>query len=356
VSASLELRAVTHRFGATAALADVSLAVPAGAYVVLLGPSGSGKTTLLSVLGGFIPPSEGRVLVDAVDVTDLPPARRPTTTVFQDYALFPHLSVTGNVGFGLAMRGMPRRERRPRVDAALALVGLDGFSGRRVHELSGGQRQRVALARALAVEPAVLLLDEPLGALDVALRRQVQGELKAVQRRVGTTFVHVTHDQEEAMALADLLVVMDGGRIEDAGAPDRVYLRPRTRFAATFLGDSNLIEGRVLAAVDGHADVATGYGQVRVAAEAAADGEAVALVLRPEQIAVGAAGTGLFRLGPARVTDATFLGGHWRALARAEATGELLLLHLPAVPTPKQGDRLDLAAAPDRLVLLPAGR
>jgi spermidine/putrescine transport system ATP-binding protein len=355
VSATLELRAVTHRFGATAALADVSLAVPAGAYVVLLGPSGSGKTTLLSVLGGFLLPSEGRVLVDAVDVTDVPPARRPTTTVFQDYALFPHLSVTGNVGFGLAMRGLPRRARRPRVDAALVLVGLDGFSGRRVHELSGGQRQRVALARALAVEPAVLLLDEPLGALDVALRRQVQGELKAVQRRVGTTFVHVTHDQEEAMALADLLVVMDRGRIEDAGAPDRVYLRPRTRFAATFLGDSNLIAGRVLAVGDGHADVATGYGQVRVAAEAE-PGEVVSLALRPEQLAIGETGAGLFRLGPARITDATFLGGHWRVLARAEATGEQLLLHLPAVPAPKPGDRLELAAAPERLVLLPAER
>jgi spermidine/putrescine transport system ATP-binding protein len=353
VSATLELRAVTHRFGATAALADVSFAVPAGAYVVLLGPSGSGKTTLLSVLGGFVAPSEGRVLVDGVDVTELPPARRPTTTVFQGYALFPHLSVQGNVGFGLAVRGTPRRARRPRVDAALALVGLDGFSRRRVHELSGGQRQRVALARALAVEPAVLLLDEPLGALDVALRRQIQGELKAVQRRVGTTFVHVTHDQEEAMALADLLVVMNQGRIEDAGAPDRVYLRPRTRFAATFLGDSNLIDGRVLASGPGWADVATAYGQVRVGAEAE-PGEGVSLALRPEQLAIGEVGTGLFRLGPVRITDATFLGGHWRVLTRAEATGELLLLHLPAVPAPKQGDRLDLTAAPDRLALLPA--
>ena len=265
MSASLELRGIEQRFGATTALAAVDLAMPAGAYVVLLGPSGSGKTTLLSILGGFLLPSGGSVLIDGADVTGVPPARRPTATVFQDYALFPHLSVGGNVGFGLAMRRVPRAERGAKVAAALALVGLAGFAARRIHELSGGQRQRVALARALVVEPAVLLLDEPLGALDVALRRQVQGELKAVQRRVGTTFVHVTHDQEEAMALADLLVVMNQGRIEDHGPPDRVYLRPRTRFTATFLGDSNLIEGRVVAAGAGWTDVDTDLGEVRVA-------------------------------------------------------------------------------------------
>jgi spermidine/putrescine transport system ATP-binding protein len=352
VSATLELDGVTHRYGggtgaAAAALADVALTAPPGAYVVLLGPSGSGKTTLLSLLGGFLTPTAGRVLIDGRDVTALPPARRPTATVFQDYALFPHLSVAGNVGFGLSVRGVPRRERLARVADALALVGLEGYGRRGVHELSGGQRQRVALARALVVDPKVLLLDEPLGALDVALRRQVQSELKALQRRVGTTLVHVTHDQEEAMALADLLVVMNRGRVEDAGPPERVYLRPRTRFAATFLGESNLVEGRVVAAGEGWAEVATAFGAVR-AEGAAAVGRAVTLALRPEQIAVGGEG---WRLGGAVVTGAAFLGSHWRAAARADADGSTLRLHLPPGAAVRAGDRLDLAA-PSRTAAL----
>jgi spermidine/putrescine transport system ATP-binding protein len=351
MSATLELRGIAQRFGATMALAAVDLALPAGAYVVLLGPSGSGKTTLLSVLGGFIEPSEGRVLLDGADITALPPARRPTTTVFQDYALFPHLSVAGNVGFGLAMRRVARRERPRRVEAALAMVGLDGFARRRIHELSGGQRQRVALARALVVEPAVLLLDEPLGALDVALRRQVQGELKEVQRRVGTTFVHVTHDQEEAMALADLLVVMNHGRIEDAGPPDRVYLRPRTRFTATFLGDSNLIEGEVRAASAGRVTVATAHGEVTVSG-AAEPARRVMLAARPEQLVVGQAEARLWPLGTVVVEQATFLGAYWRALARHATTNAILTLHLPPMRAPAVGDRLAVSVAAESLALL----
>jgi spermidine/putrescine transport system ATP-binding protein len=351
VTAALELRGIAQRFSTTTALAAIDLALPAGAYVVLLGPSGSGKTTLLSVLGGFIEPSEGRVILDGADITALPPARRPTTTVFQDYALFPHLSVAGNVGFGLAMRGVARHERQRRVDAALAMVGLDGFARRRIHELSGGQRQRVALARALVVEPAVLLLDEPLGALDVALRRQVQGELKAVQRRVGTTFVHVTHDQEEAMALADLLVVMNHGRIEDAGPPDRVYLRPRTRFTATFLGDSNLIEGEVRGAAAGRVTVATAHGEVTVSG-AAEPARRVMLAARPEQLVVGKADEGLWPLGMVVVEQATFLGAYWRASARHATTNASLTLHLPPMHAPAAGDRLVVAVASGSLTLL----
>jgi spermidine/putrescine transport system ATP-binding protein len=359
VSAPLELQGVGRRFGTTEALAGIDLAVPAGTFVVLLGPSGSGKTTLLSILGGFVEPSEGKVLIGGADVTALPPARRPTTTVFQDYALFPHLSVGGNVGFGLAMRGLPRSARRPRVEAALAMVELAGFARRRIHELSGGQRQRVALARALVVEPAVLLLDEPLGALDVTLRRQVQGELKAVHRRVGTTFVHVTHDQEEAMALADLLVVLNQGRIEDAGPADRVYLRPRSRFTATFLGDSKLIEGRVGGVGQGWAEVATAHGRLRVSlpdgdgAESAI-GRDVVLAVRPEQLAAGAdaLGAGLFRLGTAVVREATFLGAYWRAAASNAETGQPLMLHLPPTRPPAPGDRIPVAVAPEQMALL----
>jgi spermidine/putrescine transport system ATP-binding protein len=354
LSATLELRGVGQRYGETVALAGIDLAVPAGAYAVLLGPSGSGKTTLLSILGGFVEPSAGMVLIDGRDVTALPPAKRPTATVFQDYALFPHLSVAGNVGFGLAMQRRPRGERRRRVEAALATVGLAGFGDRRVHELSGGQKQRVALARALAVEPAVLLLDEPLGALDVALRRQVQGELKAVQREVGTTYVHVTHDQEEAMALADLLVVVNGGKVEDAGPPERVYLRPRTRFAATFLGDSNLIPGEIVAAGEGWAEVATAHGLVRTQGPVP-DGPRATLAVRPEQLAVGVAGAGMLDLGEVVVGQAMFLGGYWRVTAQGEGWPQPLLLRLAPAPAPRAGDRLRVAVAAEHVTVLPPG-
>ena len=348
MSASLELRGVEQRFGRTTALTAIDLAVPAGVYVVLLGTSGSGKTTLLSILGGFLVPSAGTVLIDGADVTTMPPARRPTATVFQDYALFPHLSVAGNVGFGLAMRGLARRQRAKEVAVALALVGLAGFGARRVSQLSGGQRQRVALARALVVEPAVLLLDEPLGALDVALRRQVQAELKALQRRVGTTFLHVTHDQEEAMALADLLVVVNEGRIEDHGPPDRVYLRPRTRFAATFLGDSNLIEGSI---ADG-TRILTRYGNVPLAGEQGARGRVV-VAIRPEQIECGEPPEHGWPIGEAVVAQSMFLGSHWRVVAEHGADGGRLLIELPPEQAPNAGDRLSLWSRPESAAVIP---
>lgn len=192
MTAPVTLENVSHRFGAQVVLKDIALTIAEREYMVLLGPSGCGKTTLLSVLGGFVHPSEGRVTIGGRDVTALPPARRSTTTVFQDYALFPHMTLRDNVAFGLRMAGVGRNARRAQADRQLALVGLEGAEGKRPHELSGGQRQRVALARALAVEPDVLLLDEPLGALDLKLRRAMQDELKAIQRRVGTTFVHST--------------------------------------------------------------------------------------------------------------------------------------------------------------------
>ena len=338
MSARLEIQELGMDFGADRVLDDINLDVPAGAYCVLLGPSGSGKTTLLSLLGGFLTPATGRIRLDGSDVTTIAPARRPTTTVFQDYALFPHMSVGANVGFGLAMHRVPRKTRRSRVDAALAAVGLDGFARRRPHELSGGQRQRVALARALVVEPQVLLLDEPLGALDVALRRQVQEELKALQRRAGVTFVHVTHDQEEAMALADLLVVLDRGRIEDAGAPARVYARPRSRFAATFVGDGNLIPGRG----DG-TTVTTSLGIIPLAATGEVD-----LLLRPERIGL----EGAVLLGKGAVEEPAFLGTHWRCRVRVAGLEKPLLVRLPADRAPPE--HLELRTDPDAFVPLRA--
>ncbi|MEE8203162.1 MAG: ABC transporter ATP-binding protein, partial [Alphaproteobacteria bacterium] len=198
----VRLDGIRKEYGAVVAVAGIDLSIGRGEFVVLLGPSGSGKTTLLSILGGFIEPTAGRVLIDGEDVTGVAPANRPTATVFQDYALFPHLNVAGNVGFGLMMHKIRGDERERQIEEALNLVGLEGFAGRAIHQLSGGQRQRVALARAIAVRPTVLLLDEPLGALDLALRRQMQDELVRIQKELGTTFIHVTHDQDEAMGIA----------------------------------------------------------------------------------------------------------------------------------------------------------
>jgi spermidine/putrescine transport system ATP-binding protein len=324
VTASVSIRSVSQRYGTALALNDVSLDIAAGEFVVLLGPSGCGKTTLLNLIGGFAEPTSGQILIGGRDMAGVAPKDRPTTTVFQDYALFPHMSLRDNVGFGLRMRGAPRADRARKADAMLALVGLEGRGDRRPHELSGGQRQRVALARALAVEPDVLLLDEPLGALDLKLRRQMQDELKAIQRRVGTTFVHVTHDQEEAMAIADRIVVMNHGRIEDHGPPREVYLHPKTLFTAGFMGEINRIP------VSG--------GQAPFGPVPVADG---ILCIRPE--AISPAGT--LRLGPCIVQDAAFFGTHVRAhVAPVNAPDLRLVVHLPQSQMVEEGRVLDLGA------------
>jgi spermidine/putrescine transport system ATP-binding protein len=338
----LEVAGITKRYDEVTALEDVSLAVEQGAYVVLLGPSGSGKTTLLSVIGGFTVPSAGRVAIAGRDVTALSPARRPTTTLFQDYALFPHMSVVGNVGFGLKVRGVAGAERERKIAAALELVNLAGFGHRGIHELSGGQRQRVALARALVVEPEILLLDEPLGALDLNLRRQMQDELLALQHRTGRSFVHVTHDQEEAMALASLVVVMNKGRIEDSGPPKRVYERPATLFTAAFMGESTQIPGRG----DGQS-VETAIGVL----PGGLSGD-VMLVVRPENIRTEDGG---IDLGPARLREATFQGAHYRVLARSERGEQDFVLRLPPDAAVEQGRLLQLSCRPESLIVLARG-
>ena len=346
----LRLERVAKSYGDTAAVAGIDLAVERGEFVVLLGPSGSGKTTVLSILGGFVEPSAGRVFLDGEDVTHLPPARRPTATVFQDYALFPHMSVLGNAAFVLAMCKVPGPERRRRAEAMLERVGLAGFGRRRIHELSGGQRQRVALARAIAVEPKLLLLDEPLGALDLALRRQMQEELVRLQKQLGTTFVHVTHDQEEAMSIADRVVVMNHGRIEDQGPPDRVYLRPASLFAATFMGESNIIEGIVREREGNSVTVETALALLVVPGSAEA-GRPVTLSIRPEHLGVGPAPAGALPLPPATLGETVFQGTHLRVRARTE-TGLELLLRLPAGTAVTSGTRAALHVDPARIVLL----
>ena len=348
---AVEIDRVSKRFADTLALDAITLAIEEGSFVVLLGPSGSGKTTLLNILGGFLEPSEGRVLIEGSDVTWVPPAKRPTTTVFQDYALFPHMTIAGNVGFGLAMQGVAKPERRARVESALEMVGLAHTSARKVHQLSGGQKQRIALARALVVEPAVLLLDEPLGALDLKLRRQMQEELKAIQKRVGTTFVHVTHDQDEAMAIADTIVVMNEGRIEDQGAPERVYLRPRTRFTADFMGDSNFIDGRVVEAAGGRVTVDTALGRFTIEGTATL-GQGVTLSVRPEHVQAGDAKAGAQALGTARVLESGFFGTHHQCTAALEGVERVFKVRLPQKQGIAPGAELALFAEPADMVVL----
>jgi spermidine/putrescine transport system ATP-binding protein len=338
--ALVSVQSISHSFGPARVLNNISLEIKRGSYTVLLGPSGSGKTTLLSILGGFLRPDKGRIDIKGVDCTFLAPAKRPTATVFQDYALFPHMTIGNNVGFGLRMKGAPKAERNEKSLAMLRMVGLDAAVNKKPHQLSGGQRQRVALARALVVEPAVLLLDEPLGALDLKLRRQMQDELKAIQKRVGTAFVHVTHDQEEAMALADHVVVMNNGQIEDEGAPERVYSHPSTRFSAAFMGESTILEAEILA----NGQARTVLGTLEISA-LAAPGK-FQLAIRPEHVGLGGNIS-------ATVRDVVYQGSFKRIIAVPTAKPDLdVICRVPSDVAISTGDAIGLHFAPDKLVLL----
>jgi putrescine transport system ATP-binding protein len=257
----VRFEAVSKRYAETAAVDGLTLDIYEREFFALLGPSGSGKTTLLRLLAGFERPDEGRILLDGKDITHMPPYRRPINMMFQSYALFPHLSVAGNIAFGLRQEGLPRREISSRVDELLAMVKLEGFGARRPHQLSGGQRQRVALARSLAKRPKVLLLDEPLAALDKKLRTETQFELTKLQEELGTTFVIVTHDQEEAMTMAHRMAVMDRGRLIQVATPSEIYEQPASRWVADFIGDVNLLEGEVEALQSGTVKIAGKNGE-----------------------------------------------------------------------------------------------
>ena len=254
---AVSLRGVTKRFGDVTAVAGVDLDIVEGEFFSMLGPSGSGKTTMLRLIAGFELPTDGTVLLKGHDVTRMPPFDRDVNTVFQDYALFPHMSVGQNIAYGLRVRRVPKTERNRRVDEALVTVRLEGFGSRRPHQLSGGQRQRVALARALVNRPAVLLLDEPLGALDLKLREEMQVELKAIQQDVGITFIFVTHDQQEALTMSDRIAVFADGHIEQVGTPTEIYERPRTQFVAGFVGTSNVLQPDVARVLVGHDQTST---------------------------------------------------------------------------------------------------
>jgi spermidine/putrescine transport system ATP-binding protein len=289
---SVRLERVTKRFGDFTAVREMELDIPRGEFFTMLGPSGCGKTTTLRMVAGFEEPSGGRVLLDGEDVTGLPAFKRPTNTVFQSYALFPHRSVEQNVAFGLERQKVDRAEVRRRVGEELERVGLAAEAKRKPAQLSGGQQQRVALARALVNRPAVLLLDEPLGALDLKLRKQLQVELKRIQRDVGITFIYVTHDQEEALTMSDRIAVMNRGVVEQVADPESVYERPATTFVAGFIGVSNLMPGEVTSANGGGAELRLDAGPtVRTPRSGgAATGERAHAVVRPEKLVLSTAG------------------------------------------------------------------
>jgi spermidine/putrescine transport system ATP-binding protein len=284
---SVELEGVTKRFGDFPAVREVDLTVRAGEFFTLLGPSGCGKTTTLRMVAGFEEPTEGRVLIGGVDVEGVPPFKRPTNTVFQSYALFPHLSVEDNVAFGLRRKRVAKDQVRRRVREELERVGLAPEARRRPRQLSGGQQQRVALARALINQPEVLLLDEPLGALDLKLRKGLQVELKRIQREVGITFVYVTHDQEEALTMSDRIGVMNRGVVEQLGPPAEIYDRPRTEFVAGFIGVSNLMPGSVASVNGREVDVRLDSGPtVRAVADGVGAGDRCHIIVRPEKLQI----------------------------------------------------------------------
>jgi len=320
----IQLIELTKQFADVTAVDGIDLHVPGGEFFSLLGPSGCGKTTTLRMIAGFEQPSEGRILLDGNDVAFTPPHKRNVNTVFQNYALFPHLNVFDNVAFGLRRAKRPKGEVKERVARALELVQLTGYGKRKSSQLSGGQQQRVALARALVLNPAVLLLDEPLGALDAKLRKALQIELKALQQEVGITFLYVTHDQEEALTMSDRLAVMNAGRVEQVGAPQEVYEDPQTIFVADFLGVSNLMDATARGASDGACRVELDGFELRGGAGATDVTGPAKIVIRPERVELEPHGTpaGPNRL-PGMIERVVYVGSVIQVIVRA-ATGDAL--------------------------------
>ena len=323
-TSAVELKAVSRHFADVRAVDGVELSINEGEFFALLGPSGSGKTTCLRLIAGFEQPTFGTVSIFGEDSTHVPPYRRPVNTVFQDYALFPHLNVLDNVAYGLMVRGEAKASRHAAAEEALNLVALGGFGARKPSQLSGGQRQRVALARALVMQPKVLLLDEPLGALDLKLREQMQSELKVLQRRLGITFIFVTHDQGEALSMSDRVAVFNEGKIQQIGAPQEVYDRPNTPFVADFVGSSNVLPPALVSRLTGHQAYAS---------------------LRPESIRIGN--------GPltGKVVEAAFLG----AATRLEVSADKVVLNIllpKGAKVPDTGTTVNLDWDPNALHLM----
>ena len=353
MSASIELDGVGKRYGTVTAVREVCLTIAAGEFLTLLGPSGCGKTTLLRMIAGFEAPTTGRILLGGEDITGIPPHRRPVNQVFQGYALFPHLSVRGNVAFGLRMRGVPPAELGRRVDDALALVSLEGLGERLPHELSGGQRQRVAVARAVVCRPQVLLLDEPFSALDAKLRQAMRAELQALQRRLGMTFVLVTHDQDEALALSDRIAVVNAGALEQVGPPREIYHRPATAFVAAFVGHANLLPAERIGGLAGRIAVRLAGGlELDVPAERWPAGRgATRAVVRPEQVVLRPWRGEERPAGRALVTAVEFRGDREHLQVALREGGGLTLT---AVHPGGEGDAADFAVGAEVAIGIPA--
>jgi spermidine/putrescine transport system ATP-binding protein len=348
----VRLERVTKDFGETVAVDDLSLDIAVGEFFSLLGPSGCGKTTTLRMIGGFEEPTRGTIYLRGRDVTDLPPHRRDVNTVFQSYALFPHLNVFENVAFGLRRRKVSSDDIETRVGRALTLVDLEGFEKRKPGQMSGGQQQRVALARALVNEPEVLLLDEPLGALDLKLRKQMQLELKRIQQEVGITFIYVTHDQEEAMTMSDRFAVMRNGKIEQIGPPEEVYEDPQTEFVASFLGASNLLDGELKEQTNGESSILLAGGDlVHLPSERApfGSGATVKVGVRPEKITIGpddgSPVTSGWNAVPGLLRMSTYIGVSHQYKVEGPGGHELTVWvqNLGAEPAPRPGERVRLS-------------
>jgi putative spermidine/putrescine transport system ATP-binding protein len=325
----VQLIGVRKTYGDVTAVDRVDLDIYRGEFFTMLGPSGSGKTTCLRMIGGFEQPDGGTVMLGGEDVSSLPPNERDVNTVFQDYALFPHMSVEKNIDYGLKVKGVPGSERSDRVAEALAMVRLDGFASRRPNQLSGGQRQRVALARALVNRPQVLLLDEPLGALDLKLRQELQVELKRIQQEVGITFIYVTHDQDEALSMSDRIAVMENGNIVQIGAPNEIYDQPESQFVAGFVGVSNLLELPVASVSGEAAQLTLGPDDaisVDLAGQSLAGGDTAIVTIRPERIAIdGDAGDGRCHVR-GKVRESLFAGPTTRFVVELDGGGELMVV------------------------------
>ncbi|MEX2650385.1 MAG: ABC transporter ATP-binding protein [Alphaproteobacteria bacterium] len=328
----LELKDVVKRYGDVEVLHGINLGIEDGEFMTLLGPSGSGKTTVLRLIGGFIEPTAGAVLLDGADIAAVPINRRPFNTVFQDYALFPHMTVADNVGYGLMVRGARKAEIRARVRETLRLVALEDFAARYPAQLSGGQQQRVALARAIICRPRLILLDEPLGALDAELRRQMQRFLKRLQREIRTTFLFITHDQEEAVTIADRICVMSEGRIVQVGTPQDVYYRPTSEYVARFFGDNNVLDATVKALHDRRGRVETPVGTFALALDGRAASAAVPiggrgkLVVRPEALQIGEIDPSLANRIRVRIEEVSFVGPVSHVQVRALERPDLVFM------------------------------
>jgi spermidine/putrescine transport system ATP-binding protein len=334
---TVELREVSKRFGDFTAVDAIDLAIGESEFFTMLGPSGCGKTTTLRMVAGFEEASDGEVLIDGADVARLPPHKRPTNTVFQSYALFPHLSVHDNVEFGLRRKGVDKGEAERRVKEELERVGLAAEANRRPAQLSGGQQQRVALARALVNLPKVLLLDEPLGALDLKLRKGLQVQLKRIQREVGITFVYVTHDQEEALTMSDRIAVMNKGRIEQIGDPEDVYERPATSFVAGFIGVSNLMPGTIRkSGAKGEVELDSGV-KVGIAVDGFSPGDRCHAVVRPEKLAINSSASGFPKVD-GLVESSLYLGTATQLIVRLQGDVRMTVL----VPNASEAERQQL--------------